>query len=154
MSWSYDPTLSTDKDKVRLAIGDTDTNNQRFSDEEITATLTNSDSVLEAAAALAESLAARYATMVSISVDGLSKSNSDLSRNFALLAQRLRARATQEAAGLGNPVIAGVSTSDMLSVDQNVDRVPSQFKMGQFDNKPKEGGGDSSGLPSSNVPGE
>ncbi len=40
MTWSYDPTIPEPKDAVRLHLGDTDTSNQLFSDEEITYSLT------------------------------------------------------------------------------------------------------------------
>lgn len=145
MSFSYDPTLPTDLDKVRLALGDTDSTAPLLSNEEITAMLETYIGVLQTAAPLAESLAAKFARRVNISVDGLSKSYSDLSRNFALLAERLRARATDEAGGLGMPLISGVSIAAMTSVDDNTDRVPSQFKIGQFDDTPKEGGGEIGG---------
>lgn len=142
MSFSYNPNLTSDLDKVRLAIGDTDSTNPLFSDEEINAQLAIYGSVLETAATFAESAAAKYARMVNISVDGLSTSYSDLARNFANLAERLRARAAEELAGLGVPVVNGISVSEMQAVDENQDRVPSQFKVGQFDNPPHEGGGD------------
>lgn len=61
MSWSYDTSLSTNKDKVRIKIMDTDTTSQEFSDEEINAILTDvGQDVLQAALRLAKSLAFKY----------------------------------------------------------------------------------------------
>lgn len=62
MSWTYDTSLSTNKDKVRLRIMDTDTTQQEFSDEEINATLNDvAQDVVQAAYRLVRSLAIKYA---------------------------------------------------------------------------------------------
>ena len=62
MSWSYNTSLATNKDKVRIKIMDVDTTSQEFSDEEINAILTDvSQNVIQAAVRLAKSLAFRYA---------------------------------------------------------------------------------------------
>lgn len=62
MTWSYNTSLSTNKDKVRIKIMDTDTTSQEFSDEEINAVLTDvGQDVLQAAMRLAKSLAFKYA---------------------------------------------------------------------------------------------
>lgn len=62
MSWSYDTSLSTNKDKVRIKIMDTDTDSQEFSDEEINSMLSDSgQDVTQAALRLAKSLAFKYA---------------------------------------------------------------------------------------------
>ena len=61
MSWSYDTSLPTNKDKVRIKIMDVDTTSQEFSDEEINAILTDvGQDVLQAALRLAKSLAFKY----------------------------------------------------------------------------------------------
>lgn len=62
MSWSYNTSLATNKDKVRIKIMDVDTASQEFSDEEINAVLTETgQDVTQAAYQLAKSLAFRYA---------------------------------------------------------------------------------------------
>lgn len=64
MSWTYDTSLSTNKDKVRLRIGDTDTTRQEFSDEEINAVLTDvAQDVTQAAYRLIRTLAIKYARL-------------------------------------------------------------------------------------------
>lgn len=141
MSANYEPELTDDVSKVRFALGDTDVENPLLSDEEITAKIAEGASILMTSAELADSIAARYARRVSISIDGASFSYGELSRSYSALAQRLRARATNEDGGLGSPVVTGISISDMDAVDANTDRVPSQFKIGQFDNTPRQGGG-------------
>ena len=59
MSWSYDTSLPTNKDKVRVSIGDTDSSDQQLSDEEINALLTVHGSVRSTAIAVARMLAAK-----------------------------------------------------------------------------------------------
>lgn len=61
MSWSYDPTnLENHLNWIRLRIGDTDTNDQQLSDEEITSLLSLHDNKCLAAAAAAGMIAAKY----------------------------------------------------------------------------------------------
>jgi hypothetical protein len=47
VSWSYSDSLTTNKDKVRLKIGDTDTNDQLLSNETIEALLTEHNNDLD-----------------------------------------------------------------------------------------------------------
>jgi hypothetical protein len=61
MTWSYNTSLTTKKDEVRLKIADTDTNSQEFSDEEINAVLAKKgNDVVQASIELATSLYAKY----------------------------------------------------------------------------------------------
>lgn len=61
MAFTYDSTLSNDKDKVRFIIGDNDNDRQLLQDEEIDAALTIKTTVLRAAVFCCEHLALRYA---------------------------------------------------------------------------------------------
>jgi|SRR5581483_4183185 len=139
MTATYDPTLAADKDKVRFYIGDTDVANVIFSDEEIVAALAIYDTPLATAITMADAAASKYARKVSMSVDGLSVNYSDLARNFAAVAQRLRKQQVEAPGGLAAPYVAGVSIGDMDGVDGNTDRPASQFKIGQFDDPPQRG---------------
>lgn len=60
-TYTYDDTLSTDKDKARSQIGDTDITDALMSDEHIEAVLTWKGSVALAVAYLAQELIARFA---------------------------------------------------------------------------------------------
>lgn len=142
MGFNYDPELTDDISRVRFALGDTDADKPLLTDEEITYVTSDNGSILEAAAELADALAARYSRRVSVSIDGASFNYQQLSQNYAALATRLRARASLEDGGLGRPVVTGVRIDEMATVDRDSGRVPSQFKIGQFDNTPHEGGGD------------
>lgn len=134
MSWSYDPALSTDKDKVRLFIGDTDTTAQLFSDEEISALLVSVPSPSLAAALLADAQAAKYSRFSAISIDGASFAYQQRADMFRTLANRLRAQATAtEAGGIGTPAVSGVSISEDNGVAADPDREPSRITVGGFD---------------------
>jgi len=62
MSWSFNESLTTDRDKVRLRIGDTDTNDQILSNETIDALLTEHGSdVMLATISCVRAIIAKYA---------------------------------------------------------------------------------------------
>ena len=63
MTWSYDNTVlsTSNKDAVRLIIGDTDTADQLLADEEIDYYLTKHGVVLRAASESARAVAAKFA---------------------------------------------------------------------------------------------
>ena len=77
---SYDPSQSTDLDKVRFKIQDTDPfqkDQWLFTDEEIEAVLAEQGTVLKAARSLAKALCARFAQRVTFNIGGDSKNYSD-----------------------------------------------------------------------------
>ena len=62
MAWSFNESLTTDRDKVRLRIGDTDTNDQILSNETIDALLTeHSSDVMLATISCVRAIIAKYA---------------------------------------------------------------------------------------------
>ena len=75
MAATYDPTLATDRDRVRFNLADTDTTNAIFQDEEITALLTAEGSVEGATAACLRALLtnaalrAKYFAMQGLTLD-------------------------------------------------------------------------------------
>lgn len=132
MAWTYSTSLATDKDRVRLYIGDTDTSNQLFSDEEIEALLTvNDDDVFETSAQLAESLAAKYARYNTLKIDSFSINYKERADQYSELAKRLRASAGSVAGAYASPVVTGISISEMDSVREDTDRNPSRFEIGK-----------------------
>lgn len=88
---SYD--LSTDVGKVRLEIGDTETDTPEFVDEEITYFLSVEGSVLGAAARACEALAAKFARQYDFQTDDQRFQRSQMSKQYADLASTLRSRA-------------------------------------------------------------
>jgi len=95
MTFTYVDPGSNDRDKVRFLIGDTDSTDQHFSDEEISYLLTTwGNNVFDSAIAGAEILAGRYAhlTNYSRSIGDLSISEQygASAAEFNALADRLR----------------------------------------------------------------
>lgn len=93
MSWSYDPTLATDLDKVRFEIQDTDTSDQLFANEEINALLAvgGGTGVLAVALTLAKKLLLKYARQVDTTVGRVSESASQRYTAMKDLVSRLEA---------------------------------------------------------------
>lgn len=134
MTWSYDPEISTTRDAVRLHLGDTDTNTQLLSDEEIDYALMVQAQPLLAAANLASSLAARFAREVDKSVDGDSISSSQRFEHFNKLAEQLREEATRSGVtATGMPFAGGISYTDKEARELDADRVPTAVRIGVHD---------------------
>jgi len=93
MTWTFDPTNPTDRDRLRLLINDIDVDKQKFSDEILDMMLTEESSDLyESAIRLAMMLADRYNTKASVSLGPLSYSFSEQAGFYTELAEKLRAR--------------------------------------------------------------
>ena len=129
MTWTYsgDPSGSS-RDAVRFLVGDTDTNDQQITDEEIAWALTQRSNTYLAAALIAERIAAQYARKVDKSVDSLSISFSQRQEHYLALARQLKRDATK---GLA-PFAGGVSRSDVESRNADSDRVGPDFKRDQY----------------------
>lgn len=91
MTWSYSGNpASSDKDKVRFLIGDTDTTDQLLSNEEIDYTIAEAGSIYQAAHDSAYAVASTYARLAtSKSVGDLSLSFSDRAASFYQVADRM-----------------------------------------------------------------
>ncbi|MBW2084440.1 MAG: hypothetical protein JRI54_00190 [Deltaproteobacteria bacterium] len=93
MTWSYDSSLSTDKDKVRFHIGDTDETDQLLQDEEITYLLTETTNVLLAASRAAKAITAKFSRQADKAVGDLRISLSQKAKTYMALATDLEKRA-------------------------------------------------------------
>lgn len=132
MSWSYsgNPASST-RDKVRFLIGDTDTTDQQFSNEEIDAILAdNADEPYATAIVLIEGLIARYSRYISKSVGDLSISYGDRVKQYQSLLTGLRRRASIQ---LCAPYAGGISIADKNVDEADDDRVSPYFTVGMHD---------------------
>lgn len=142
MTFHYDRNLGTQKDEVRFRLGDTDSADYEFEDEEITAMLVLHPAPILCAARCARSRAAKYARIVSVSADGTRVSMQQLYQHYTDLAKQLESdhikSATSigmlEPGGMGEPVIDGISIAEMDTVRQDSDRVPPLFRRGMHDN--------------------
>lgn len=125
MSWTYDPSMASDRDQVRFRLGDTVEADALLHDEEIDVLLGNGGSVLSVTADCAESLAMRFGRMAQSMTDdiGQSVNYGDRAQRFRLLADRLRA----SSARLAVPFAGGISQASKDAVAANTDRTSPAF---------------------------
>lgn len=119
---------------MRFQVGDTDTNAQLISDEEISAVLTQQGSnVYKSAAAVADALSSKFARLANTAIESLSVDFGTMAENYRKLAARLRADASAAAAMSVGAFVGGVSRGAMASVDSNSDKEPSRIRVGFTD---------------------
>lgn len=93
MAFTYTAGSTTDRNRVRLEIGDTEINRALFQDAEIDDLITQETTVLGASAKACEILAVRFARDFDFSADGASFDKAKVSEQYAKMGRRLRARA-------------------------------------------------------------
>lgn len=131
MTFTYSTTtLNTDLGKIRLIIGDTNSNDQILQDEEINYASTSTYSLREAAAVAAEFAAAKYARGADKTVGPLSISLSQKAEQMRALAATIRISSAAETL----PFAGGISISRMDTVQEDTDRVETSFNVGMMDN--------------------
>ena len=132
MTWSYsgDP-ASSDRDRVRFLIFDTDTNEQLLNNEEIDWLLTEQSNVYMAAANGAEAIAAKFARDINRSVIGISASPGGRAQFYLDLAEKLRAQ-TATSNKHGEIFAGGLTISGKDALDADTNAVQPAFKIGQF----------------------
>jgi len=135
MAWTYgaDP-ANSDRDAVRLAIGDTDTTDQQLQDSEIEYYLglfgtTGSGRVLPAAARACDGLAAKYARQVDTTNQGLSVGAADRYKHYQSLAESLR----REGLTVAEVFSGGNTWADKDALDEDSNLVQPSFRTRQFD---------------------
>ena len=147
MSWSYDPTdLNTTTasgrlNTVRFLVGDTDTNDQKVQNEEIEFSLSQvNDNVYDSASYVASTLASKYASKVTIELDGqLTAYYSDLYAHYKSLADKLDYQSKKLSAQIGI-IAGGISKTRVGVVRSNTDRVEPAFRRDRFTNPPDTDG--------------
>ncbi len=119
MTWTYDNTLATDRDKVRFEIQDTETSDQLFADEEIAAVLTAEGSVSYTVLSLAKKLMIKFARLVDTSVGRVSESASQRFAAYKTIVDKLEA---ELGASYAMPSFGGVevSANDALDADDTL----------------------------------
>lgn len=133
MTWTYDATdISTDLAKVRRNIGDTNTNDQGLTDEEINSFLVGDGLSVDASTLrCAQALYAKWVRDVDRSNLGMSASRSQKLQHLkdlidGYLAPRVRRRAT--------PFLGGVSEASKELLNDDTDHIQPLAQRGQFDN--------------------
>lgn len=141
MAFTYDSsdldvsTTSGRLNVVRFLVGDTDTDDQFLQDEEINFALgQNNNNVYYSAAYCARTIGSKLAREVDVQLDGaLSESRSSLSTQFYMLAEQLEYQAKKSGSTLGLSA-GGINLNNVKTTLLSPTRVPSAFRMGQFDN--------------------
>lgn len=136
MGWSYDTGLSTELDRVRFLIGDTDLAHPQLQDEEILFLVSSSGSSTSAAAAAAcRGLAARYARRVHEEVGDLKLYNEQMFDHYVALAEQLSAQGSlASVAGLlAVPSAGGIYVADKDAYAANDGLVQSSFSRNMHD---------------------
>lgn len=125
----YDKSLSTNRDKIRLLVGDTNNDSLMLEDEEIEFLLTNnSDALYLTAADACEIIAAKFARDVNYRFSTLWQDAGDAYDHYMNLAERYRKTADEtETVPLG----LSFQASDIMDVDD-----PAIFWVGITDNPP------------------
>lgn len=142
MTWTYNAAAlgTTDRYKVRLIIGDTDSNRQQLQDEEIDWVLTEQATVTYAAAACCDLLASKYAFLVNTENSELRISAAARHKHYMDLAKRLRESAGNLPGGdgsgiqIGTPYAGGVFKNEKEELRLNSNLTEPAFSIGQDDN--------------------
>ncbi len=128
MAWTYDTSLSTNKDKVRFFAGDTNPSAAiTVTDEEIGGVLSLGGGVRSAAAMVCENLALQYAQRGQRLTDDIGQSV-----DYGKLAEQFtdRARVLRSQASFGAvPFAGGISVAQKQATSANADRVVPAFSV-------------------------
>lgn len=129
MTWSYDPTLAADRDKVRFEIQDTETSDQLFSNEEIDARLSACGTVSATALDLARKLMIKFARLVDTTVGKVSRSASQRFEAYKQIVYELE----KLDAALAMPLFGGVNVAKNDALDSDTSVVQPLEKVGDTD---------------------
>ena len=130
MSWSFDASLSTDLDKVRLYTGDTNTNSQLLANETIQSFLTAGDSVINASIKCCRFIIAKLARDYDRSNVGMSASRSQQIQHYRDLIVELTTMSGSTAACS----FGGLSYDDAEDIENDTDYKAPLFTRERHDN--------------------
>ena len=130
MAWTYSESLLTDKDKLRLRVGDTDSGDPLLSDETLSALLTakNNDLALTAIDAV-RAIIAKLGREFDRSAVGVGGSRSQKVQHF----HDLLAQLTKEARLSTGITLGGLSYDRKEAIENDSDFIQPSFKMGGDD---------------------
>ena len=131
MTWSFNESLSSDVDKVRLKLGDTDTSDQILQNETISALLTqHSDDIDLATIACCRAIIAKYNRALDRSAAGMSANRSIIVDNYRDLLKEL----IQANRGNSGAVYSGsFSRSRKETIEDDSDFILPFAREGEFD---------------------
>ncbi len=144
-TWTYDATdlATSEKDQIRLLVGDTDSGAWLLADQEITFAISEERNTWAAAARCAEMIGFLFARKVDTKLGrNMQIVYSKTAQQYFKLAQWLRAKSL----GTVTPWVGGMSVSDKVAYNQNTDIVAPLFTKTMQEN-PWTGGYTSDSLP-------
>lgn len=121
MTWTYTDPSTYPRDELRLKIGDTDTNDQIFSDAEVTYFLAQNSNVTICAALAARAAAAKYARQVSYSIGELSEQLAQKVKHFTELAKDLESQIGRYSFTSTTPTVGTITDTGTM---------PASYRMG------------------------
>lgn len=142
MTWTYSGNPSaTAKDAIRFLIGDTDTNDQLLSDEEIawvnteaSGTSTSTSDLYDAAYRCCVTIASKLARQADKSIGDLSVKLSQKADGYLKQADALK-QLSMRSSGVPVPYAGGITISDKDIDEDNSDINRQWFATGQFTNR-------------------
>lgn len=130
MSWTYQFPIATDRDKVRLLIGDTDDDDKQLADEELDFFIAENANVYTAGSRACNALAARYARKADKKMGDLSIAMEKISSHYRDLAEELFARG---AGSYSVPSAGGVEVTDRNANQQDTSVTHGFIRRGMHD---------------------
>ena len=137
MTFSYDPDQTTTRDIVRFRIGDTDSNRELLSNEELNAIIARKAAVLPASVEAVEAILALIARDIDRNAAGVSSSRSQMTTHY----EALRGKLVREMMTESEMFVGGLSKSAKAGFEDDSNFVKPSFQIGQFDN-PQAGSAD------------
>ena len=136
MAFTYggDPGADT-KDEIRFLVGDTGPVAFILADEEYVYLLTQFDSALAAAAAAADAICAKFAKQIDESTGDLARKCSQKAKAFSALADKLRKQASSPLTSVPIPFAGGTSIDNIEIREDDLDRFPDIFNIGETDSR-------------------
>ena len=136
MTWTFSDSIATDKDKVRLRIGDTDTDDQLLSDETLDALLAIRADVVLCAIDACRAILAKLARDIDRSAVGMSGSRSQKTQHY----KDILATLIKESGGETRIKVGGISKSDNDTLRDDSDFEKPTFTVGMNDSVDSSGG--------------
>lgn len=129
MTWTYAGNFSLTRDQIRWLVGDTDTNDQLATDEEMAFAVAQDSNVYRAAASVARAIALKVGQRLTVSAGGTGIDADEQFKHWMELAGSLEARAvTSGVAGFAG----GLSRSGKDAANADADRVSPAFTRNLF----------------------
>lgn len=135
MSWTYDSrNIADNTAKLRLLVGDTNTNDQLLTDSEVTYILTLETNLRLASARACDIIIAKLARDIDRNNIGMSATRSQKVQHYRDMAKDMRAEARLERDDLAEVFLGGVSKSVKTTLESDSDFIQPAFRRGAFDN--------------------